>query len=39
MVGGLAERDALTPFLTHTASAVAWVLPGAREGGALGEGL
>ncbi|MFC8720697.1 Dyp-type peroxidase [Kitasatospora sp. NPDC057198] len=35
----LAERDALTPFLTHTASAVAWVLPGAREGGVLGEGL
>ncbi|RPE29023.1 dye decolorizing peroxidase [Kitasatospora cineracea] len=35
----LAERDALTPFLTHTASAVGWVLPGAREGGALGEGL
>ncbi|WP_285732758.1 Dyp-type peroxidase [Kitasatospora phosalacinea] len=35
----LAERDALTPFLTHTASAVAWVLPGAREGGTLGEGL
>ncbi|BAJ32144.1 hypothetical protein KSE_63850 [Kitasatospora setae KM-6054] len=35
----LAERDALTPFLAHTASAVAWVLPGAREGGVLGEGL
>ncbi|MFB7944457.1 Dyp-type peroxidase [Kitasatospora phosalacinea] len=35
----LAERDALTPFLTHTASAVGWVLPGAREGGVLGEGL
>ncbi|MFJ4674754.1 Dyp-type peroxidase [Kitasatospora sp. NPDC088783] len=35
----LAQRDALTPFLTHTASAVGWVLPGAREGGTLGDGL
>ncbi|MGW4807669.1 Dyp-type peroxidase [Kitasatospora sp. NPDC004272] len=35
----LAERDALAPFLAHTASAVAWVLPGVREGGVLGEGL
>ncbi|GLW53731.1 Dyp-type peroxidase [Kitasatospora phosalacinea] len=35
----LAERDALTPFLTHTASAVGWVLPGVQRGGTLGEGL
>ncbi|WP_457034076.1 Dyp-type peroxidase [Kitasatospora sp. P5_F3] len=35
----LAERDALTPFVTHTASAVAWVLPGAEEGMELGAGL
>ncbi|WP_063752743.1 Dyp-type peroxidase [Streptomyces sp. NRRL S-350] len=35
----LAARDALNPFLAHTASAVAYVLPGAREGAVLGEGL
>ncbi|MFF9640861.1 Dyp-type peroxidase [Kitasatospora aureofaciens] len=35
----LAAKDALNPFLVHTASAVAYVLPGAREGGVLGEGL
>ncbi|MFE5584623.1 Dyp-type peroxidase [Kitasatospora sp. NPDC056531] len=35
----LAAKDALNPFLVHTASAVAYVLPGAPEGGVLGEGL
>ncbi|MFI2608891.1 Dyp-type peroxidase [Kitasatospora sp. NPDC018619] len=35
----LAERDALNAFVQHTASAVAYVLPGAPEGGTLGEGL
>ncbi|SOB85242.1 Dyp-type peroxidase [Streptomyces sp. 1331.2] len=35
----LAARDALNPFLEHTASAVAYVLPGAPEGRVLGEGL
>ncbi|MFJ4091534.1 Dyp-type peroxidase [Kitasatospora sp. NPDC089913] len=35
----LAERDALNPFLTHTASAVAYVLPGAPLGTVLGAGL
>ncbi|MER7672465.1 Dyp-type peroxidase [Kitasatospora sp. NPDC096128] len=35
----LAAKDALNSFLVHTASAVAYVLPGAREGGVLGEGL
>ncbi|MEE1783642.1 Dyp-type peroxidase [Streptomyces sp. SP17BM10] len=35
----LAARDALNPFLDHTASAVAYVLPGAREGSVLGEPL
>ncbi|MFF3109154.1 Dyp-type peroxidase [Kitasatospora sp. NPDC057904] len=35
----LAARDALNPFLDHTASAVAYVLPGAREGSVLGEHL
>ncbi|MFI5533078.1 Dyp-type peroxidase [Kitasatospora sp. NPDC051853] len=35
----LAERDALTPFLTHNASATAWVLPGAHGGRDLGAGL
>ncbi|MBD0690805.1 hypothetical protein BG452_32605 [Streptomyces sp. CBMA123] len=35
----LAAKDALNPFLVHTASAVVYVLPGAREGGVLGEGL
>ncbi|MEV6975309.1 Dyp-type peroxidase [Kitasatospora sp. NPDC093806] len=35
----LAERDALNPFLEHTASAVAYVLPGAPEGTALGDRL
>ncbi|MFJ7248193.1 Dyp-type peroxidase [Kitasatospora sp. NPDC098652] len=35
----LAAKDALNPFLVHTASAVAYVLPGVREGGVLGEGL
>ncbi|WP_241002358.1 Dyp-type peroxidase [Streptomyces sp. CB01881] len=35
----LAARDALNPHLEHTASAVAYVLPGAREGGTLGEVL
>ncbi|MFF8772650.1 Dyp-type peroxidase [Kitasatospora sp. NPDC015120] len=35
----LAERDALNPFLEHTASAVAYVLPGAPEGTALGDHL
>ncbi|WP_380282848.1 Dyp-type peroxidase [Kitasatospora purpeofusca] len=35
----LAERDALNPFLEHTASAVAYVLPGAPEGAALGDHL
>ncbi|MGW2399692.1 Dyp-type peroxidase [Kitasatospora sp. NPDC001664] len=35
----LAEHDALTPFLTHTASVLAWVLPGAPEGRQLGADL
>ncbi|MEU8513914.1 Dyp-type peroxidase [Kitasatospora sp. NPDC048722] len=35
----LAARDALNPFLDHTASAVAYVLPGAQEGSVLGEHL
>lgn len=35
----LAAKDALNPFLEHTASAVAYVLPGAPEGGVLGERL
>ncbi|MFF2118432.1 Dyp-type peroxidase [Kitasatospora sp. NPDC058184] len=35
----LAARDALNTFIEHTASAVAYVLPGAPEGGTLGEGL
>ncbi|MFC5889273.1 Dyp-type peroxidase [Kitasatospora sp. CM 4170] len=35
----LAARDALNPFLEHTASAVAYVLPGAPEGTTLGEHL
>ncbi|MER7767531.1 Dyp-type peroxidase [Kitasatospora sp. NPDC096140] len=35
----LAARDALNPFLEHTASAVVYVLPGAEEGGVLGAGL
>ncbi|MFD8751233.1 Dyp-type peroxidase [Kitasatospora sp. NPDC059577] len=35
----LAARDALNPFLEHTASAVVYVLPGVGEGGVLGEGL
>ncbi|WP_316520030.1 Dyp-type peroxidase [Kitasatospora brasiliensis] len=35
----LAARDALNSFIEHTASAVAYVLPGAPEGGTLGEGL
>ncbi|MFD8319780.1 Dyp-type peroxidase [Kitasatospora purpeofusca] len=35
----LAERDALNPFLTHTASAVAYVLPGAPPGTVLGAQL
>ncbi|MFD5920311.1 Dyp-type peroxidase [Kitasatospora sp. NPDC058201] len=35
----LATRDALNPFLEHTASAVAHVLPGAPEGTALGDHL
>ncbi|MET8545583.1 Dyp-type peroxidase [Kitasatospora sp. NPDC004799] len=35
----LAARDALNAFVEHTASAVAYVLPGAPEGGTLGEGL
>ncbi|MFF7632888.1 Dyp-type peroxidase [Kitasatospora sp. NPDC008050] len=33
----LATRDALSPYLTHQASAVAYVLPGATAGGSLGE--
>ncbi|WP_030061584.1 MULTISPECIES: Dyp-type peroxidase [Streptomyces] len=35
----LAARDALNPFLEHTASAVVYVLPGAPQGRVLGEGL
>ncbi|MFJ9680572.1 Dyp-type peroxidase [Streptomyces sp. NPDC101194] len=35
----LAARDALTPFLQHQASAVAYVLPGAPSAGTLGEQL
>ncbi|MCG6498260.1 Dyp-type peroxidase [Kitasatospora sp. A2-31] len=35
----LAARDALNPFLEHTASAVAYVLPGAPAGTTLGEHL
>ncbi|MGK4579182.1 Dyp-type peroxidase [Kitasatospora sp. HPMI-4] len=35
----LATRDALTPFIEHQASAVAYVLPGAAPGGTLGEQL
>ncbi|MFJ3791375.1 Dyp-type peroxidase [Kitasatospora sp. NPDC090091] len=35
----LAARDALNPFVEHTASAVAYVLPGAPEGTALGDHL
>ncbi|KDN81831.1 hypothetical protein KCH_65510 [Kitasatospora cheerisanensis KCTC 2395] len=35
----LAEKDALTPFLTHNASAVAWVLPGSRPDRPLGATL
>ncbi|MEV7184982.1 Dyp-type peroxidase [Kitasatospora sp. NPDC093102] len=35
----LAARDALNAFVEHTASAVAYVLPGAPAGGTLGEGL
>ncbi|MFI6157924.1 Dyp-type peroxidase [Kitasatospora sp. NPDC051170] len=35
----LAAKDALNPFLEHTASAVAYVLPGAPEGGTLGDHL
>ncbi|MER6103242.1 Dyp-type peroxidase [Streptomyces sp. NPDC001832] len=35
----LAARDALTPFLQHRASAVAYVLPGTAPAGTLGEQL
>ncbi|WP_043911200.1 Dyp-type peroxidase [Kitasatospora griseola] len=35
----LAGNDALNPFLTHNASAVAWVLPGSRPGRPLGATL
>ncbi|GAA1951194.1 Dyp-type peroxidase [Kitasatospora viridis] len=35
----LATRDALTPYLQHQASAVAYVLPGCAPGGSLGERL
>ncbi|MGW1409029.1 Dyp-type peroxidase [Streptomyces sp. NPDC002403] len=35
----LAGRDALTPFLQHRASAVAYVLPGTASAGTLGEQL
>lgn len=35
----LAARDALNAFVEHTASAVAYVLPGAPAGGTLGDGL
>ncbi|MFF2012318.1 Dyp-type peroxidase [Streptomyces sp. NPDC058195] len=35
----LAARDALTPFLQHQASAVAYVLPGAASTGTLGDQL
>ncbi|MFD8595550.1 Dyp-type peroxidase [Kitasatospora sp. NPDC059646] len=35
----LAEKDALTPFLTHNGSAVAWVLPGSRPDRPLGATL
>ncbi|MFJ1751406.1 Dyp-type peroxidase [Kitasatospora sp. NPDC088134] len=35
----LTDHDALTPFLTHTASAIAWVLPGAKPGEPLGAAL
>ncbi|MFJ9952578.1 Dyp-type peroxidase [Kitasatospora sp. NPDC091207] len=35
----LADRDALNPFIEHTASAVAYVLPGAPEGTTLGAHL
>ncbi|MGC0417391.1 Dyp-type peroxidase [Embleya sp. AB8] len=35
----LATRDALTPFIEHQASAVAYVLPGAEPGRILGEQL
>ncbi|WP_063772098.1 Dyp-type peroxidase [Kitasatospora mediocidica] len=35
----LATRDALAPFLQHQASAVAYVLPGAADGGSLGDRL
>ncbi|MEU7642868.1 Dyp-type peroxidase [Streptomyces sp. NPDC039016] len=35
----LATRDALTPFLEHHGSAVAYVLPGAAPGGTLGAQL
>ncbi|MBV2154862.1 Dyp-type peroxidase [Kitasatospora sp. SUK 42] len=35
----LVAKDALNPFLRHTASAVVYVLPGVGEGGVLGEGL
>lgn len=35
----LAARDALNPFLAHTASAVAYVLPGAPDGTTLGDHL
>ncbi|MEV7782302.1 Dyp-type peroxidase [Kitasatospora sp. NPDC088351] len=35
----LAARDALSPFVEHQASAVAYVLPGAAPGGTLGEQL
>ncbi|MFB7470057.1 Dyp-type peroxidase [Kitasatospora sp. NPDC056184] len=35
----LAESDALNPFVEHNGSAVAYVLPGAPEGTALGDHL
>ncbi|MFJ5921737.1 Dyp-type peroxidase [Kitasatospora sp. NPDC092948] len=35
----LAENDALNPYLTHNASAVAWVLPGSRPDRPLGATL
>ncbi|GLZ79586.1 iron-dependent peroxidase [Actinorhabdospora filicis] len=35
----LADRDALGPFVEHRASAVAYVLPGTRPDGVLGERL
>ncbi|MFI9784340.1 Dyp-type peroxidase [Kitasatospora sp. NPDC051984] len=35
----LAENDALNPFLTHNATAVAWVLPGSQPDRPLGSTL